>query len=187
METKEERIGEEVISFEQIEDHSDPNSLNRDPNLSNLDINSSKDYSELDDDVFNENTKAKAEASMNTKSATGGSIMVTKSITGSTESHQAEALKKHLPLKLMISTCMMRRRRKPRRSMTRWRRSRRGRRRSRKGVGEERRRGQKGGVAAPEPARGGNGHALQGGKTRELTLKSCENSESLDYPKAIYP
>ena len=99
METKEDRIGEEVISFEQIEDHSDPISLNQNPNLSNLDINSPKDYLESDDDVFNENTKAKAEASMTAKSTTGSSITVTKSITGSTESHQAEALTKTPPSK----------------------------------------------------------------------------------------
>ena len=99
VETKEERIGEEVISFEQIEDHSDPISLNQNPNISNLDINSPKDYLESDNDVFNENTKAKAEASMTTKSTTGSSITVTKSITGSTESHQAEALTKTPPSK----------------------------------------------------------------------------------------
>ena len=99
VETKEDRIGEEVISFEQIEDHSDPISLNQNPNLSNLDINSPKDYLESDDDVFNENTKAKAEASMTAKSTTGSSTTVTKSITGSTESHLAEALTKTPPSK----------------------------------------------------------------------------------------
>ena len=99
VETKEDRIGEEVISFEQIEDHSDPISLNQNPNLSNLDINSPKDYLESDDDVFNENTKAQAEASMTAKSTTGSSTTVTKSITGSTESHLAEALTKTPPSK----------------------------------------------------------------------------------------
>ena len=99
VETKDERLGEEMISFEQIEDHSDPISLNQDPNLSNLDINSPKDFFESDDDVFNENTEAKIEASMTTKSTTGSSITVTKSITGSTKSHQAEALTKTPPSK----------------------------------------------------------------------------------------
>ena len=66
--------------------------VNQDPNLSNLAINSPKDYSESDDDVFNENLNAKAKASKATKSTSGSSILVTKSTTGSTKSNQAEAL-----------------------------------------------------------------------------------------------
>ena len=44
VEMKEKRSGEEVNSFEQIKDHSDPIMINQDPSLSNLAINSPKDY-----------------------------------------------------------------------------------------------------------------------------------------------
>jgi hypothetical protein len=96
---EEEKGVEEVTSFEKIKDHSDPLMVNQDPNLSNLAINSPKHFSESDDDVMNENFKAQAKASMATKSTSGSSIMVMKSTTGSTTSHQAETLAKKTCLK----------------------------------------------------------------------------------------
>ena len=78
---EEKRSSEEVTTFEQIMDHSDSLMVNQDPNLSNLAINSPKDYSESDDDIMNENLKAQAKASMATKSTSGSFIMVIKSTT----------------------------------------------------------------------------------------------------------
>ena len=78
VEPKEDRVGEEVDTFEQIKDHFDPISLNQKPNISNLDINSPKDPMELDDNVFNEASNA-------AKSDNGSSETVTKSTPGSAE------------------------------------------------------------------------------------------------------
>ena len=78
VEPKEDRVGEEVVTFKQIKDHLDPISLNQKPNISNLDINSPKDPMELDENVFNEASNA-------VKSDTGSSETVTKSTPGSAE------------------------------------------------------------------------------------------------------
>ena len=77
VETEEEkRSGEEVTTFMNVKDHSDPLNVNQDPNFSNLAITSHKGTPVLDDDVttVNENCKAKANASLVKKSAPGYEI-----------------------------------------------------------------------------------------------------------------
>ena len=94
VETEEEkRSGEEVTTFLNVKDHSDPLNVNQDPNFSNLAITSPKGTPVSDDDVttVNENCQAKANDSLVTKSATGSNNLDTKSNPGSIKSHQAES------------------------------------------------------------------------------------------------
>ena len=89
METEEEkRSSEEVITFIEVRDPSDPLNLNHKTNFSDLAINSPKDTTMLDDDdtKLNEKCQAKAADSPVKKSASGSNN------NGSTKGHQAESI-----------------------------------------------------------------------------------------------
>ena len=97
VETEEEkRSVEEVTTFMNVRDHSDPLNVNQNPNFSDMAITSPKGNPMSDDDVTTVNKKcqAKANDSPVTKSATGSNNLGAKSSSGSIKSHQAESFTK---------------------------------------------------------------------------------------------